>query len=240
MVTFSRRGLHGTVVDSLGRQIVRGELPPGSIIDTDSLAATMQVSRTVVREALKVLTAKGLVDARPRTGTRVLERSSWNLLDSDVMGWRDDGVPDGALLRDLEEVRQIIEPHGARLAAQRRTAPQLQGIRDAMAAMRRAESPLPGGSSHAHVDADLAFHRAVLAAAGNELLTRLEVVLEPALRARDTLAFGDDHGYAFLDKHQTVTDAIAAGDGEAASEAMLDLLHAAAADTMKSLKRRRK
>ncbi|MCY7411658.1 MAG: GntR family transcriptional regulator [Salinibacterium sp.] len=88
MTFYSRRGIHGQVVDVLGLRILSGELLPGSVVDPEALSAEFGVSRTVVREAIKVLAAKGLMDARPRTGTRITERSRWRLLDTDVMNWR--------------------------------------------------------------------------------------------------------------------------------------------------------
>lgn len=235
MVTFSRRGLHGRVVDDLGRRIVSGALPPGAVVDLDQLETDLDVSRTVVREAVKVLTAKGLLDSRPRLGTFVRDRSDWNLLDPDVMSWRDNGEPDERLISDLAEVRRIVEPEGARLAAARRTEADVLAMRAALERMRRS-----GRDLEEHVAADLAFHRAVLAASQNELLGRLEVVLEPALRARDTLAFSAGHDDAFLPAHAAVAEAIADADPERAEAAMAALLDAAAADTAAVLDRRRR
>jgi DNA-binding FadR family transcriptional regulator len=91
VIAYSNRGLGGQIVEDLGRRIVQGELPPGSTIDVDQLESQHAVSRTVVREAVKVLIAKGLLDARPKRGTFVRSATQWNLLDGDVMSWRDDG-----------------------------------------------------------------------------------------------------------------------------------------------------
>lgn len=234
MITYSRRGLHGQVVDTLGRRIVQGELTPGTVIDVERLERDLEVSRTVVREAIKVLTAKGLLDARPRLGTYVRPRSDWNLLDSDVMTWRETDEPDDRLFHELDEVRQVVEPYGARLAAQRRTDADLAAIAAALEDMRTtAYEDLEG-----HIAADLAFHRAVLAATQNELLERLEVVLEPALRLRDRLAFSAHHDDAFLDAHAAVYTAIEKADPTGAAEAMRQLLQTAAADTRSILDRR--
>ncbi len=231
MVAYSRRGLHGQVVDDLGARIVNDAIPPGTVIDPEAIARELSVSRTVVREAVKVLTAKGLVDARPRIGTFVLARRDWNLLDADIMRWRHTGVGDLRLLSELEEVRQMIEPSGARLAAQRGTEEQLEAITLAMTSLRVSDK----GSLEQQVSADVAFHRKVLEASNNELVARFEVVLEPALRARDALTLPHDHGRKFLNMHQRVLDCIVARDGEAAAAAMADLLTAAALDTAKSL-----
>jgi GntR family transcriptional regulator, galactonate operon transcriptional repressor len=235
VVTFSRRGLHGHVVDSLGRRIIEGEFPPGAVLDLELLEQQMSVSRTVMREAVKVLTTKGLLDARPRIGTFVRDRPNWNLLDADVMAWRGGGDPDPRLLSDLDEVRRIVEPWGARLAAERRSPDDVTALREALARMEASER---GGNIEEHIAADAAFHRAVLAASQNELLERLEVVLEPALRARDALAFQHTHGDAFLHAHAEVAEAIAAGDPDRAQASMASLLETAAADTAEIMRRR--
>ncbi|MGV8911430.1 MAG: FadR/GntR family transcriptional regulator [Rhodoglobus sp.] len=228
MTTFSRRGLHGHVVDVLGRRIMRGELVSGEIIESDALLTEFQVSRTVMREAIKVLTTKGLVDARPRLGTFVTERERWQLLDGDVMTWRSEGVPDPLLVLELSEVRQFLEPAAARLAAVRRTQEQCVEIEAAMTALA---ATFASTEAESHAAADLAFHRAVLAASGNELLARFEVVLEPALQARDQLAFQHETTTHFLDSHRAVVDAIVAQDADLAYAAMTLLMDQSARDS---------
>jgi len=228
MTTFSRRGLHGHVVEVLGRRVMRGELVSGDIIDPDALLAEFQVSRTVIREAIKVLTTKGLVDARPRLGTYVTPRDRWQLLDSDVMTWRSEGVPDPVLVLELSEVRHILEPAAARLAAVRRDDEQLLAIQEAMTALA---ATFESTNVVTHVAADLAFHRAVLAASGNELLARFEVVLEPALHARNELAFAHETSTEFLDSHRAVVDAIVAGDADRAQSAMTLLMQQSTRDS---------
>lgn len=207
---------------------MRGELKPGDTIDPDALLQDFQVSRTVMREAIKVLTTKGLIDARPRLGTYVTERTRWQLLDGDVMNWRSQDDPDPLLVVELGEVRQIIEPAAAQMAAVRRTDEQLAAIE---AALRELEASTDHTSATSHVEADLAFHSAVLAASGNELLERFEVVLQPALHARDSLAFGKETTREFLVYHRDVFDAIAARDPEAARITMRKLMDQAAQDT---------
>ncbi|WP_341953579.1 FadR/GntR family transcriptional regulator [Salinibacterium sp. TMP30] len=228
MTTFSRRGLHGHVVDVLGRRIMRGELVSGEIIDPDALLTEFRVSRTVLREALKVLTTKGLVDARPRLGTYITERERWQLLDSDVMTWRSEGVPDALLVLELSEVRQVLEPAAARLAAVRRSEEQCDQIQAAMTALA---ATFESTEVDSHVKADLAFHRAVLAASGNELLARFEVVLEPALHARNELAFAHETTTQFLVEHQAVLEAIVAQDADRAFAAMHILMTESARDS---------
>lgn len=231
-VTHSRRGLHGRVVDYLGAQIINGVLLPGFIIDPDRLIAEMQVSRTVLREAFKVLTSKGMLDARPHTGTFVLGRERWNLLDADVIRWRNANGPDARLLRELEEVRQMVEPWGSRLAAERRTEQEMAGIREAFESLAETES----SESTATADADVRFHRILLAAAHNELLDRLERLLEPLLRVRDVIAHqSNESELGFVDSHRAVVDCVQVRDADGAFAAMTALLRGAAADTEDSL-----
>jgi len=227
---FGGRGLHGHVVNELGTRIMRGELQPGDTIDPEQIALEFQVSRTVVREALKVLTAKGLVGARPRFGTFVTDRANWQLLDGDVMSWRSSDQPDPRLVMELGEVRRLIEPAAAGMAAERRDAPQLERIRvafDALDRSYRTDDP----ERPDHTEADLEFHRALLAASGNELLERFEVVLAPALQARDRLAHQHMTTLDFLDGHRAVYDAVAACDAAAATERMRELMDLSASDS---------
>src|SRR5918911_4134642 len=107
--TYPRRGLHGAVVHEIGVRIVRGELEPGEQVPDDGLLDDPGVSRTVLREAIKVLAAKRLVESRPKTGTRVRPRRDWNLLDPDVLAWRLETAPDAGFFRDIAEVRRMIE-----------------------------------------------------------------------------------------------------------------------------------
>src|SRR4051812_31435855 len=113
------RGLHGQVVHMLGTRILSGEFPPGAILDLPALEGELGISHTVLRESLKVLTAKGLVGARQKRGTFVTEPATWNMLDDDVLRWRAAGQDGAQLFRQLGEVRLIIEPAAAALAAQR-------------------------------------------------------------------------------------------------------------------------
>jgi len=167
-----KRNLFGQVLEGLGSRIVRGELQPGQTLPETELCRDLGASRTVVREVLKTLSAKGLVDTRTRTGTRVLEATHWNLLDLDVLGWRYAAMPRVQFFRELFELRRMIEPNAAALAAERATAPDIKAIADAYADMQKAPH-----ESQSAIDADLSFHRAVLSAAHNELLTQMAGVI---------------------------------------------------------------
>jgi GntR family galactonate operon transcriptional repressor len=232
VVTYSGRGLHGRLVECVGRQIVLRQIAPGEIIDLDALAAAEDVSRTVVREAVKVLVGKGLLDARPKYGTFVRERSAWNLLDPEIMRWRAAAGPDPRLLRELEELRQMLEPVTARMAAQSRTAEHLEALEHALATMANERD------MDAHVDADLQFHRVLAAASGNELLEHLAILLEPAQRTRDALAFECMTDDSFLAVHHAVLDGVRAGDPKRTETAMRRLLEEAGRDTEAAIERR--
>lgn len=230
MRRYSRRGLHGQLVHDIGSRIVGGDLPPGSAVDTEALEREFGVSRTVVREAIKVLGAKGLVESRPKRGTVVRDRAEWNHLDPDVIAWRFEAAPDRELLRSLQELRRIFEPPGARLAAERATEADLAAMCDALAAMRAHH-----GDAEAVTGDDLRLHRAILAATRNELLPQLESVIEAALRARHRVAFSATRDTSYLDRHEEVLRAIARRDPDAAERAMRRLLDAAEIDVERAL-----
>jgi len=222
--TTALRGLHGQTVETIGSRIVRGRYAPGSSLPPEELEQEFGISKTVLREALRVLAAKGLVDARQKRGTVVSPRSSWSLLDADLLRWQG-GEPDAAFLDNLAEVRGIVEPAGARLAASRRDDDDLDAMRAALQAMTEA-----GTDAAAVVEADLAFHRVLLDAAHNELLSRMEVVIEAGLRARDLMVHAGEHWPDSVPVHRAILEAIEAGDGSAAAAAVDTLLEQASAD----------
>ncbi|MEU2925829.1 FadR/GntR family transcriptional regulator [Streptomyces sp. NPDC007251] len=229
MTPYARRGVHGQTVEALARRILGGEIPEGATLDLVALQSELDVSLTALRESLKVLAAKGMVDARQKRGTFVRPRADWNLLDADVLRWQFEGGSTGdtdrLLLRNLAEVRAIIEPAAVRLAAERRTDADLAALDDALAAMDRAE-PDP---AHA-VDADLAFHRALLAATHNELLERMEMVIESGLAHRDRIVHSSPHSEDPVPAHRAVLDAVRDRDPQAAEAAMRALLDQAGRD----------
>ncbi|WP_129843645.1 FCD domain-containing protein [Streptomyces sp. RFCAC02] len=225
MASYSRRGVHGQVVHRLGLGIVDGTWAEGDTLDVKALGEEFDVSLTVLREAMKVLAGKGLIDARQKRGTFVRARSAWNLLDPDLIRWRMAAGDSGRLLRDLAEVRAVIEPAAARRAALRRGEADLAALEDALAAMERA-----GDDSAAAAEADAAFHGALLAATGNELLGHLELLLRPGLRERDRLVHAHLTGADPVPSHRAVVDAVRAGDAAGAQAAMLDLLAQASDD----------
>lgn len=170
---YPKGGLHGQIVHALGRQIVSGAIRPGELLPAP---AGVAASRTVMREVVKVLVAKGLVESRPKTGTRVRPAESWNLLDPDVLAWRHSGAAPEDFLRKLTEVRLVVEPAAAELAAARASAVQLEALDAAFSGMEAALSGEP--EDYAAFDrADLDFHGGIVRACGNELLEQMGQVV---------------------------------------------------------------
>jgi GntR family transcriptional regulator, galactonate operon transcriptional repressor len=207
--TYPRRGLHGELVHAIGLRIVRDEIelgtssPGARLLNEDLLGAEFGASRGVVREAVKVLAAKGLVESRPRTGTRVRPRAQWSLLDPDVLAWLAESELDEQFLRDLTEVRCIVEPSAAELAAVRANAEDIATLGDAFREMSASVS-----DTEAYVAADLRFHAAILAASHNEILDRMIAPISAALRLTRivTLHVGDSRSDVAL--HAPVLEAI--------------------------------
>ncbi len=185
-LTYPRRGLHGEVVHLIGLQIMSGELKPGDPLPPeDELTSNLAVSRTVLREAVRVLAAKGLVDARPKVGTRVRARADWNILDPDVLSWRAEASNDSRLYEETTEVRLAIEPLAARLAATRATEDETSGIAEAYAAMEDGVD-----DQVAYLAADLRFHDRILAASPQRAPRPPRS--RPARRASDDVRAHDD------------------------------------------------
>lgn len=212
-----KRNLFGQVVEELGSRIVRGELKPTQLLLEVDLCRELGTSRTVVREALKSLSAKGLVDTRTRTGTRVLEATHWNLLDLDVLGWRYAAMPRKQFFSEIFELRRMIEPHAAALAAERATKADIEAIARAYADMQSAPH-----ESAAAIDADQRFHRAVLAAARNDLLAQMAGVIGAGLVT--SFRISPSSFDVFVPQHGEVLEGIRYGRPAAARAAMDKLL----------------
>lgn len=222
------RRKRGAVAEHLGRAILSGEYKPGDTFAGEVVYSTsLGVSRGAYREAVQALIAKGLVESRPKTGTRVLPRDRWNILDPDVLAWAFSGTPDIRLLRSLFELRSAIEPFAARLAAERRSREDLYVMDAALIDMGRLTLTTQGGMA-----ADGMFHRAILQASQNDALIALGssiaagVEWSTRFKQRDRALPRDP-----VPDHRRVYDAIAAGDPAAAGEAMTALIGAALDDT---------
>lgn len=218
--TYPRRSLHGRLAHELGMQIVAGELAAGSALPTESeLSAHYRVSRTALREAMKVLTAKGLMESRPRVGTRVRPRADWHLVDPDVIAWHCEASPNGDFLCDLFEIQLIVEPNAAALAAERRRDGDLRIIETALDDMSRIAAV--GGDM---AEPNLRFHSAIMAAARNPFLGALALLTEPASAVAIRLIWERDPATLSLAAHRAVFEAITAGRGGMARRTMQSLM----------------
>ncbi|MCD2323073.1 FadR family transcriptional regulator [Sphingomonas sp. IC-56] len=226
------RRLHGAIAHKLGAAIVSGEYAPGDRLEGEvAFSETLNVSRSAYREAVQVLVAKGLVESRTKAGTRVLPRNRWNLLDPDVLAWAFTGEPDIEFIRNLFELRQIVEPAAASLAAQRRDRDDLKSMKTALTAMRKHSLATEAGRA-----ADRDFHNALLQATRNEAVVALSASIGAAVSW--TTQF-KQRARALprnpIPDHVRVYDAIAAGDAAAAAEAMRTLVDLALEDTRSAM-----
>jgi len=224
--------IHGTIARDLGIAIVSGRYRPGDILSGEiAFSEQLNVSRTAYREAIRMLAAKGLVESRPKAGTRVSERRRWNLLDPDVLAWMFSADPGEDFIRALFELRMIVEPQAAALAARRRDGRDLARMGHALEEMARH-----GLATEAGRAADQEFHDALLAATRNDALLSLSSSISAAVgwttlyKQRERALPRDP-----LPEHRAVYDAIAAADPAAAQAAMTELVRLALADTTLSL-----
>lgn len=229
--------LHGMVLNQIGQRIVRGDFAPGEALpNADDWSAAEGVSRTVMREALKVLAGKGLVESRPKTGTRVRPRADWNFLDPDVLAWRFAATANADDARALFELRRGIEPMAAALAAERATPRQVKELEAILLEMEEAAD-----EPERFAGPDLAFHQSILRVTGNELIGSLAAVIETALVMSFRLSNDNPRGQRHsMPLHRAVANRIAAKDAEGARQAMLTLLDQAEDDVRGSIDARRR
>lgn len=172
-----RKSLYNKVAHDLGQRIVRGDYKPGALLPNEAECGQIyKVSRTAVREAVKMLSAKGLIQSRPKIGSRVEPRSSWNLLDRDVISWYCQTVDFHSFAHDVQQIRFMIEPEAAALAALHRTPQQLAEIEAAYQAMAEGVDDEAAWNA-----ADVQFHLCVLNASGNEFIPPFGRVIESLL-----------------------------------------------------------
>ncbi len=232
------RNLHERIANTLGERIVGGTPPPGRTLPTEiELCASLSVSRSALREAFKLLAAKRLIVSRQKVGTLVRPRTDWNMLDPEVLAWHLRVAPTDAFVTGLFEVRKIIEPSAAALAAERRSPEALARIEAALADMYRFQ----GGGGDL-TEADLRFHQAILDATGNHFLASFGAVIESSLVASFQLSWHSGHHtpeYS-MRQHQGVTEAIRDMRPSDAYAVMTQLLRSAIEDVRESLIRRQR
>ena len=220
-------GLHADLLGKLGSLIASGDLAAGQVLRTEELEARYGVSRTVAREAVRVLESMGLVTTRRRVGVTVAARAHWNVFDPTVIRWRLAGSGRAEQLRSLSELRAGFEPAAARLAAGRATPEQCGVLTRAVVDMAVHGR---SGDLAAYLDADIRFHRTLLEATGNEMFGALADVVAEVLTGRTT------HGLMPLNPnpaavrlHADVAQAVQSGDAQAAHEAMTSIITEATA-----------
>jgi GntR family transcriptional regulator, galactonate operon transcriptional repressor len=216
------------VLEALGKDICMGRVRPGQVLPPEAeLCQRFGFSRIVIREAIKSLAAKGLLEVSRRVGTLVLEPTRWNLFDPDIIGWRAEAaMVDPTLQRDLMEMRRIIEPAAVRLAALRASSEERRNLRSAYMAMVRAVA-----GKGDYVKADLEFHTIILSACGNQFVRQMQDAMAALLRVSFDVITQKPGGPAHsLPMHEAVCEAIERGDAQAAERAALILIDAAEED----------
>lgn len=236
LFTTSRSRLHGSLAHRIAADIIRGAHPPGSLLpNEDNASASFGVSRSAYREAIRTLAAKGLLVAQPKVGTRIAARSAWHILDPDVLAWHFEVDAREEFIRNLFELRKIMEPSAAALAAMRRTEDELAGLADSLSRLARA-NPRSG----AWLNAIIAFHRDLLTASRNEAVAALWPAIETTLRwsvklqmMLPTLTLAHDP----VADHARVFERITSRNAEGALTEMALLIDAALVDTLANIVR---
>lgn len=219
--------IHGTIARQLGVAIVSGQYAPGDLLEGEiESSEQLAISRTAYREALRILAAKGLIDARPKVGTRVNPHAKWHFLDTDVLEWIFAAEPTPQIVASLFELRDMVEPAAAALAALRRTPEQLQAMRQALTDMEQHTLATQQGQ-----DADQAFHATVLAATHNPFLVSLATPIGTAIQVTTEFKQRDEPLRRDpMPDHERVYAAIESGNAEEAHAAMRDLIRLARID----------
>jgi GntR family galactonate operon transcriptional repressor len=230
------RNIYSQLAGRLGQEIVAGVYPAGSLLpNAQDMCARFSVSRTALREAYSILSAKALIVARPKIGTRVRPKSEWNLLDPEVLAWHLAATPSEHLVDELFALRQMVEPPAAALAASAPSRDTIQRIGDAYGRMERFKN----GAGDL-IDADLEFHMAILGASGNRFLAALGGLIHTALECSFRLSW---RGAASIQEnrlvqHREVFEAISDGAPERARERMGELLRDSIGDVREYLRQR--
>ncbi|NBE55388.1 FadR/GntR family transcriptional regulator [Streptomyces boluensis] len=215
-MTAQARGLHARVLESLGPAITGGEYPPGSVLRTDELSQEFEVSRSVMREAVRVLESMHLVESRRRVGVTVLPTEEWNVYDPQVIRWRLAGADRPRQLRSLTVLRSAVEPTAAGLAARNASAEQCAALTESAIGMVANSR---GGRLEGYLRHDVEFHRTILKASGNEMFARLGDVVAEVLtgRTHHQVMF-EDPDPAAVTLHVKVAEAVRERDAVRAEE----------------------
>lgn len=237
--TYPARSLHGSIVHELGKRIVSGIYSPGTTLPIEeSLREELNVSRNALREAVKVLSAKGLLKVKTRTGTCVQPRDNWHLTDPDVLAWSMSGEIDGELISWLTEFRKVIEPAAAEMAATRATKEEREYVRRCLDDLKVASDKYDSGelSMESCVEIDMAFHDSIIAASGNPFIKTVTANIGAALALSRTVT--DSVPGALrrsLPIHQKVAMAVVEARSADAKAAMIELCEGVAEDVETAL-----
>ncbi|ADU38431.1 DNA-binding FadR family transcriptional regulator [Variovorax boronicumulans] len=221
------KNIHGRTLELLGEAIVAGRYAIGASIPSEPvLGEELGVSRTVVREAIKSLAAKGLIVTGPKVGTRVLPQDKWNWFDPDVITWQSRAGLTPEFLRDLQDLRRVVEPAAVRLAAERAEEKDIEEIERAYAGMKEA---IENGGDY--VTFDLRFHNGLLSAARNRMLAQMSKALNALLRTSFEISTAKPDGPALsLPMHRAVLDAVILRNPDKAERAVIRLIDGARQD----------
>jgi DNA-binding FadR family transcriptional regulator len=219
------RKLYQYIVDVIGQRIIRGMYRTEDVLPTeDQLSSELQVSRGVLREAIKVLTQKGLIQTRPRVGTQVLPRENWNLFDPDVLVWRLQIEDKTTFLKNVTEVRRLIESEAARQAARRATDSEVSDIREILSKMQGLLGDDDRYVYEDYLAMDILFHSKILMASHNDLLSQIGSTVRNAVhkaRESDTADIGIQK--ESLPFHVAIVDGICDKDPDAAYRASQEM-----------------
>jgi DNA-binding FadR family transcriptional regulator len=231
------KNVHGNTVDFLGEAIVAGRYAEGGSIPPEPvLCEELGVSRTVVRESIKSLVAKGLIHTGPKVGTHVLSADKWNWFDADVIAWQAKAGLTPEFIRDLQDLRRVVEPAAVKFAAMRATTDDIAKIETAYAGMKQAV--FEGGD---YITFDLRFHQGLLAASHNRMLVQMSKALSALLRTSFELSTAKENGTKHsLPMHRAVLDAVIAHNPAQAERAIIVLIDSAHNDIEEILTSRKR
>ncbi len=220
----TEQGRQTVALEALGRRIASGDYPTGAPLPLEVIGKELGVSRPVIREALSVLTAIGMVRAWPKRGTFVQPRSQWDWLHPLILRWYHEAHEDFDFLDAVAQTRSIIEPQVARLAAARRSETDLAELAESLNQMATAT-----WHPDTFIAADLRFHRVLLRASHNELLMQIDSVIETALRSHDGVVLSERRVHS-LKVHRAVYEAVRRQSSDDAEKAMWQVLEKARSD----------
>lgn len=217
------KNLSQRMTSELGRAIVCGEYPRDKSLPTEAaLCEKFGVSRTAVREAIKMLTAKGLISSKPKQGIRILPEENWNILDTEMLSWALQANPSLSVLKEFTQMRMAVEPEACALAARHATPERLASIESALVRMEQAVSD---NDPVAELEADIDFHVAILYATENRFYIRMRDFTRTALNVsiRYTTPV-IDNPESIVEEHARIFNAIKSGNAERAKNSMFLLI----------------